>query len=277
MTSSEEFTKGYNLKALFVFAVALLILFYRYISHALFLGMLHPVYSFQEKELCYRVFLTSHLAQSITNSNLLSAIFDLSLFAFPALFLLTRKKIFVIVFSIVLLIYFFTYNLVTGHHYHGLVGVLLITIPFWMKNETRFHLLWETVRYYWLYIFASAALWKILRGSFFYTEQLSNILKSQQLDLLLQKPDSLQTHIVQYLIANPHVSHWVLATNVIVQLSFLIGFFTKKYDSLLFVLAIVFCVANYFVMNIVSAELLILNLTLLNWEKVETLFRKSKS
>jgi len=275
MTNSENFAKRYRLKAFFVFGTALIILFYRFISHALFSGMMHPVYAFEEKEIWYRVFLSSHLAQFITDNHFLSLASDLLLFLLPVLFLITRKRVFAIAFSILLLIYFFTYNLVTGHHYHGFVGVILITIPFWMKYENRFNLLWEAVRYYWLYIFASAALWKILRGSVFYADQLSNILKAQQLDLQLQQPDSFQAQVVQYLIANPQVSHWVLIVNVLVQFSFLIGFFTKKFDTLLFVLAIVFCAANYFVMSIVSAELLILNLTLLNWEKIETLFKKT--
>ncbi len=135
----------------------------------------------------------------------------------------------------------------------------------------RFNLLWEGARYYLLYIFASAALWKIFRGSVFYQEQLSNILKHQQLDLLLQQSQSYQAHCVQYLIAHPEISHAVLIVNVVVQLCFAFGFFTKKFDSLLFILAIVFCAANYFVMGITSTELLVLNLTLLNWEKIEAL------
>lgn len=277
MTNSESFVKQYRLKAFCVFGIALLILAYRFTSHSLFTGMLQPVYVFEEKEIWYSVFLSSHLAQFITDNYWMSVFFDLLLFLLPVLFLATRKRMFVIAFPIVLVIYFFTYNLVTGHHYHGLVGVILIAVPFWAKNETRFNLLWEVVRYYWLYIFASAAIWKILRGSVFYTEQLSNILKAQQLDLLLQQPDGFQAHVVQYLIANPQVSHWVLIANVIVQLSFLIGFFSRKFDTVLFVLAIVFCAANYFVMSIVSAELLILNLTLLNWEKIAGWFQQSKS
>jgi hypothetical protein len=274
MTNTETFATHYRLRAYFVFGVALLILSYRFFSHALFSAMLHPVYSFGQKETWYYILLTSGLPQFVTDNYLPSLILDLSLFMFPFLFLLRWKQAWAVAFSVVVLIYFFTFNLITGHHYHGLVGVILITIPFWTKNETRFNLLWEAVRCYWLYIFASAALWKILRGSVFYTGQLSNILKSQQLDLLLQQPDSFQAQVAQYLIANPQVSHGVFVVNVLVQLCFAVGFFTKKFDTVLFVLAIVFCAANYFVMSIVSVELLILNLTLLNWEKVATLFNR---
>jgi hypothetical protein len=271
MASSEMFTREYRLKAIFVFGVAIVILLNRFMGHSLLCAMKHPLFLFEQKEWAYQFFLFSHIPQVLTSSFAISLSFDVMLFILPVLFVVTLNRTYALAFIILLGIYFFTYNLVTGHHYHGLIGVVLIAVPFMTKKETRFNLLWEAVRYYWLYVFVSAALWKITRGSVFYTEQLSDILKAQQLDLLLQQPDSFRAHIVSYLIANPPVSHWVLVVNVLVQLSFIVGFVTKKYDVVLFVLAIVFCIANYFVMSIVSTELLILNLTLLNWEKIAAL------
>ena len=275
MMIAENFKKQYQLKAIFVFGVAMLILLNRWWSDALFYAMKQPLFLFEQKEMFYQFLLWSHIPQWLTGSVATAVLFDVMLFAMPVLFLITLNRIYAIAFFLLLVIYFFTYNLVTGHHYHSLVGVVVIAVPFFTKNETRFNLLWETVRYYCLYIFASAALWKIFRGSVFYTDQLSNILKPQQLDFLLQQPDSFQAHIVEYLIVHPQTSHIVLMANVLVQLSFMVGFFTKKFDHLLFLLAVVFCIANYMVMNIVSAELLILNLTLLNWEKVEIQLLKS--
>lgn len=268
MTSSEDFIKQYRLKAFFVFGVALLILLNRLWASSLFTGMKHPVFLFQQNEWAYQLFLQINIHQTITGHFLVALLFDLALFTTPALFIITLKRAYAIAFSGLLLIYFFTFNLVTGHHYHGLIAAIVITLPFWTSKEQHFNLLWQAARYYWLYIFVSAALWKILRGSIFYTEQLSNILQAQQLHLLLQKPDSPHAQMVQYLIANNTTAHAVLIINVLVQLSFLIGFFTKKFDHLLFALAFIFCLANYFVMSIVSVELLILNLTLLNWEKI---------
>jgi hypothetical protein len=200
---------------------------------------------------------------------------DISILISTIAFLFSRQRIYAVLFTMLVLQYFLTYNIVTGHHYHGLIGVIVISMPFWFKNEKRFNLTWQMVRYYFLYIFASAALWKIMRGSAFYDEQLSNILRSQQINLLVQNPDSLKAHIAQYLIAHAGVSHIILLVNVLVQFYFIAGFFTRKLDSVLFVLAIIFVIANYYVMSILSAELLILNLTLLNWEKIDAyLLRK---
>ncbi|HLP52602.1 MAG TPA: hypothetical protein VK154_17055 [Chitinophagales bacterium] len=268
MISSKGFIAQYGSKAYVVFGVLLLVVIGRLTALAGF-SYMPPVIPAGESETVYHWLNMLGLPQLVLTNRFLPVVFDVLLVLLPVLFVFTLKRGFAIGFFFLLLLYFFTYNIVTGHHYHGLVGAVLIVIPFFTKNETRFNLLWDAVRYYWLYIFASAALWKILRGTVFYTDQLSNILKAQQLDLLVQQPNSPQAQMVQYLIANPSVSHAVLVVNVLVQATFLIGFFTKRFDTALSTLAIVFCIANYFVMNIVSAELLILNLTLVNWDELE--------
>ena len=276
MLPGKSFERELQIKAYFVFGIAMYICFYHFISNSMLAQMQQPTFIFEQKEWVYQLFQASGIAQFITAHSLGSSVFDISLLIFTIAFLQSRKQIFAVLFSLVALNYFLTYNLVTGHHYHGLVGLLVISLPFWFKNEQRFNFAWEAARYYLLYIFASAALWKILRGSAFYHDQLSNILKAQAIDLLLQNPDNYKAHFAQYLISHTGISHVLLLANVVLQLSFLTGFFTKKYDMILFWLAITFVVANYYVMGIISFELLILNLTLLRWEPIEAYLIKKE-
>lgn len=272
MNATENFGRSFRVKAIAVFAGVLLVLLYRFVSGTLFTGLAGFCCGLEYGNVFYHLFIKTGIPAFVLSSHSVSAFFDFCLFGLPVLFLLTRQRIFAVVFTAVAVTYFLLFNMVTAHFYHGFFAVVIISIPFWSKNEKRFNLLWEGLRYYLLYIFTSAALWKIFRGSVFYQEQLSNILKHQQLDLLLQQPQNYQAHCVQYLIAHPETSHVLLIANVALQLFFILGFFTKKFDSLLFVLAIIFCSANYFVMGITSSELLVLNLTLLNWEKIDSLF-----
>lgn len=269
MLPNKSFEREFQIKAYFVFGVAMYICFYHLISNSMLSQLQQPPFIFAETENAYKWYLATGIPQFITAHSFLSAVFDISLLISTVGFLLSKKRIFAILFTLVALNYMLTYNMVTGHHYHGWIGLLVISLPFWFKSEQRFNFSWEAVRYYYLYLFSSAAVWKILRGSVFYKEQLTNILKEQHVNLLLQNPTGYKAHIAQYLISHPDVSHILLLANVVLQLSFAIGFFTKKYDMVLFWLAIVFVVANVMVMNILSMELLILNLTLLNWEKVE--------
>ncbi|MCX6199937.1 MAG: hypothetical protein NTY88_12075 [Bacteroidetes bacterium] len=271
MSAIENFKSSFRVKASTVFACVLLMLLYRFMSGTLITGLAGFCCGLEYGNVFYHLFIKTGIPALILSSHSVSVFFDFCLFGLPVLLLLTQRNVFSVLFTAVAVIYFLLFNMVTAHFYHGFFAAIIISIPFWTKNERHFNLLWEGVRYYLLYVFASAALWKIFRGSVFYQEQLSNILKHQQLDMLLQQPLSYQASCVQYLIVHPEISHVVLIANVVVQLCFGVGFFTKKFDSLLFILACIFCAANYFVMGITSTELLVLNLTLLNWEKIEAL------
>lgn len=260
---------GIQQKAQWVYGLAVLIFLFRFISEAMFTQMSQPVFAAEEHELVYRLFFNSGIAQFISAHVWASIAFDLSLFALPILLILYFNRWLAISFTILTLVYFLSFNTIAIHHYHGLVGVLLISIPFWFTDEKKFMLAWEGVRYYLLYIFASAALWKIMRGSAFSTEQMSLILKSQQLDYLLQHTTSFKSQILSYLIANPATAHLLLLANTFLQLSFLVGFFTKRFDRFLLLAAIFFSIANYLLMGIASFELLILCLTLVDWSKIK--------
>ncbi|MCW5907394.1 MAG: hypothetical protein KIS94_06020 [Chitinophagales bacterium] len=269
MLPNKHFENDYRLKATLVFSFALLLFFMRFMNNVLVSQIGEVPFLFEQKEWTYRLFYQSSIAQWLTVHFIPAAMFDALLFFLPLVFMLTRSRLYVYGFSLIALIYFLLFNMAAGHHYHGMVGVLVMSVPFWSKNEERFNLLWQGARYYLLYIFASAALWKLLRGSAFEPEQMVNILKAQQLDVLLQQPGSLRAVIAQYLIAHPAVAHGVLVTNMLLQLSFVTGFFTKRFDVVLLVLCVVFVVANYFAMSIVSAELLILCIPLLNFKQLQ--------
>jgi hypothetical protein len=258
-----DFQKHIQERANYVYTSVLLIFVWRFVSNALLSQIGADPIIFPDREIIHRLFIGTGTPQFITSHYVFAALFDITLFILPIAFLVTLNKWWAVLFSVVASVYFLTFNVITGHHYHGLVGVLVISVPFWFTDKTRFNFAWEAARYYLLYIFVSAALWKIMRGSLFYPLQLSNILKAQQLDLLLQNPDSIRAAIASYLISNPTISHYILYVNVLVQASFTIGFFTKKFDTLLLVVMLAFCVANYFVMGISSFELLILSILLL--------------
>lgn len=270
----KDFRTEYRWKAWAVMSVALLILLYRWAGDALFGQMKQPPFLFEQSETLYHWLMLSGLPQQVTSNPVSAVAIDILLFGLPLLFAFTLRRLFAILFTLLVVFYFMTFNLITGHHYHSLAGLIVMTIPFWFQKEEKFVLTWELARYYLLYVFASAAFWKITRGSAFYEPQLAEILKSQQLELFLQQPDSLHAQFIQYLISNAQVAHTLLLANVVLQGSFVIGFFTKRWDGILFALAVLFCIANYYVMSIFSFELLILNLTLLDWNRIKPFLQR---
>ncbi|MDW8419929.1 MAG: hypothetical protein RML37_11000 [Chitinophagales bacterium] len=240
------------------FGVVLVVVLYRFLSNTLLSQMSYPPLLNEESEWVYVWLLRSGLPHGLTGNFTAAFAFDVLLIASPVMYLLTRSRIFAVITTLSLTLYFMIFNMVIGHHYHGLVGAIVVTLPFWTKQENKFALMWQGARYYLLYIFASAALWKIFRGSVFHQGQLAAILEAQQIYYLVENAESIRSAWIAYLLKHPRVSDALLWMNVLLQLGFAVGFITRRYDNVLLLLFAMFVVLNYVVMGILSAELLAL-------------------
>jgi hypothetical protein len=89
------------------------------------------------------------------------------------------------------------------------------------------------------------------------------IIKTNQAPFMLQNPASVLTHVYSFFITHPGLSYAGFVGMVLLQGSMIIGFFTKKWDRLLFIVPILFHLINYFFVDVSFWELLVLNLTLL--------------
>lgn len=134
----------------------------------------------------------------------------------------------------------------------------LILIPFiFLTRGKRFLVYTELMRYFVCFIFASAALWKISRGALLQKDQFVNILIKQNQDYYLQVEPNLFQSISRWLILHPELTNSLFAFTVLLQLSFGLGFLTKRFDRLLFIFLVAFLVADYFIMTIDYWELLV--------------------
>ncbi len=141
------------------------------------------------------------------------------------------------------------------------VSPLLMMIPF-VFNGRKFVLTREGIRYYLLMLFVGAGLFKFVNGGIFEIDQFSNIMTNQHRDLQILNPDHIAYTITEYF-----SSHWVMAQSLYVsafllQCSFIIGFFTKKMDQILYWFLIFFCLMSFFLMRIYNFDLLFLGAAL---------------
>jgi hypothetical protein len=147
-------------------------------------------------------------------------------------------------------------------HHEPFILFFLLALAFTTNRSDRFYLLLAGCRYYFLYIFASAALWKIARGAIFNGEEMSRILLLHHTDLLTGACTSLSCRLYSWLIARPALSQTIYIAGALVEASFIIGFFTRRFDRWLIGLAIVFVVADLLVMRIPYWTVLLGALTL---------------
>jgi hypothetical protein len=261
---------GIDIRARYFYLMAALFFGISFISNTLFSQLSQPVLISPGIDNTYWLFHWLGIPHGVTHSVLWSAVLDIFLVLVPVTAsIISRRQIHAVIFTVLVLVYQITISTYSIHHYHALVGVLFLSVPFWFRAGDRFNFTWEAARYYFFFVFSSAALWKIFRGAAFDPHQMSNILMSQHAQYMYDYPDSIFSQLYTYLISHYQVSFAILLSMVAIQFSFLGGFFTKKFDRVYLVVLIAFCILNYVVMHIYSLDLLIFALVLLDWDKIE--------
>jgi hypothetical protein len=136
-------------------------------------------------------------------------------------------------------------------------GLVLIPIAFIFQSKKRYYYYLELMRYYILFVFTSASLWKILRGVAWDPRHMHLTLKAQHIDNFVNWPDHYITKLIASIIAHPSYCTTLFLLAVVSQLLFFTGFITKKYDKLLAILMLIFILSDYLVMRIEYWEFIV--------------------
>ncbi len=214
------------------------------------------------------IFLNTGIHQWLLNNKEGWFMFDTAFYAITFIYFLshnvfkTGSLMIAILMLIINWVYVQCYTLYPTNSIEAHQAWLLFPIAFLGTNEKTFRLLIEGLRYFFLFFFASAGLWKIVTGSVFNIEQMSGILLYQHADLLLTSPGYWQTNLIQWLITHPTIGFILYIAASLLELVFIAGFFTKKYDHLLIVCVIVFLLFDQLIMRIPYYEILPFLITL---------------
>lgn len=259
-----------DIRARYYYLGCVLIFAIRFASSCLFSQLSQPVLISPDIDNTFWLFHWLGIPYLATHSVIWSAVLDILLFLLPIIAsVVSGRRLYALLFTLLAIIYQITFSTYTKHQYHSLIGVLVLSIPFWAGPGRRFTFLWEAARYYFSFIFSSAALWKLSRGTVLDGGHMSSVLMAQHVQTIYEYPASVFAHIHSYLISHAGLARLVFLTGFVIQLSFLGGFFTKKYDRVYLVLFIAFFAMNYLVMQIFDLEIFIFLLVLLDWDKIE--------
>ena len=194
--------------------------------------------------------------------------FDAAFYFLPLLYLIfyKKKEIVAIVLAAVMLlvnfIYITCYTLYPASSIESFIPWLVFPFLFMSATLDRFYFILHGLRYFFLFLIASAALWKIVQYGIFNTQEMSGILLVQHKEYLVSSPDDWYGSFVYWLISHSRVSYLLYLAAVVVEITFLVGFFTKKYDRLFIALFVLFLVMDVLIMRIPYMELTPFVLTL---------------
>lgn len=258
-----------SLVARLFYGFALIVLVSRYFTLQLLNQLESPVLIFPNIDNTYWILHISGIPSALAGHHILALIADIFIIAITlSLIIKPKSRYLPIIFTIVFTLYSIVFNSFSGHHFHGYLSIVVVSLPFWATKSDWFSIIMNGVRYYTLFIFGSAGLWKLFRGVLQSTGNLLDILKVQHFDYLIDHPDIWLADFCSYLMINTELSVSLFEILTYWQLSFILGFFTKKVDLVFAITILVFFVFNLVFMHVNSFILTVLIIPLLPWERV---------
>ncbi|MEO6914838.1 MAG: hypothetical protein ABI151_03580 [Chitinophagaceae bacterium] len=263
MESSQKSNSFRNILCRLVFAAILCSLLYGFQSKVLVHQLQAPVLSFLYLDPIFWIADLTGLTRAVSSSFYIALAFDILLLAScVATTIFPSRRIFPTIFFLLYFLYFIIFNSYGAHHTLNKVGILLMPLAF-IVRPSRFGYLWEGLRYYTLFIFTSAFIWKLVRLSWLHSIQGELILKKNLVAYLVYHPESFLSKMYFRLLDHPLILQLFFLAGFLLEGSFMIGFFTRKYDRLLLLGMFLLVAGFWFMADAFFGELLIFGLTLL--------------
>ena len=237
--------------------------------NGLWLYQAQPSFIYLRKDLSTWLFMQTGIHQWLLNNKQGWIFFDVLFYAMPLLYFLSYKfkknfsSVVALVMFIINFIYIQCYTLYPINSIEANIVWMLYPLLFIASSEATFILLFQGLRYFFLFFFASAAAWKVAQGGLFNINQMSGILLYQHNQLLTNSPHYWQTNMLYYLIQHRVLSYCIYVSATLLEASFIVGFFTKRFDKLLAIFFVLFLIADYIIISIPYFEVSALLLTLL--------------
>ena len=228
----------------------------------LLLYQIQPSFFYTRDDIFTWVFMQTGLHQWLLNNPSGWLIFDGLFYASP-LFLLAYTRYYpnqtfvaACAMLIINIVYVQCYTLYPSNSVEGHVAWLLFPLVFMASKEKTVFLLLEGLRYFFLFFFLSAGIWKIAQGGFFNSLQMTGILMEQHKEMRINSPNYWQTKLISYVIQHAKLGYFLYILTTLTELSFIIGFFTRKFDKILALLFLLFLLMDHLIMRITYYEIL---------------------
>ena len=266
----QEFSIHHRRLFLRYYVIIFYILALYYWINGMFLYQLQPIIFRTPFDGTNWLLMQTGIHQWLMNNQAGCLVFDIIYYLSPlAYWWLCEKKqiasrlLFGIFWTIFNWIYILCYVLFPSNSIEGHLAGLLLPILFSTRRIASFYYMLHGVRYFFLFFFVSAGLWKLRSGGVFNIDQMSGILLMQHKEFLIASPGYWYTSFIYWIIRNPTIGYSLYLISTLLELVFSIGFFTKKYDKQLFFLFILFLITNSIIMRMVYLDALPLALPLL--------------
>ena len=253
-----------------VFGWLFLVLLYQWSADLMISQLESPVLIHVDLDLTYWIVHLSGIGELFRASYFAAVSFDLLLTILCIVTVIFPKRIiFPILTGLFFLIYCVLLNSYQCWHYHNLITLILLIVPFCFRSLKTFSLLFAGLRYAVAYIYASAAIWKLFRGSVFHEGQMKWLIEHNYVDRLavdgyeLNFLENMMFQLSNY----STLSSIALIIGVAMEASFIVAFFTRKFDRYLIGIGVLFHLITAVLVDVSFLQLWILFVVFLPYDK----------
>ncbi|HEV2354556.1 MAG TPA: hypothetical protein VGR89_09950 [Puia sp.] len=249
----------------------LLLLALRWFEHATLSRLASPPLFHAEVDITYWLFKDSGLPVFLIRHQAAAVIFDLLMFSSGLIaFLRPFNRVAILVFAVLLFLYGLTFNLFATHHLAQVAGFMVVLWPFVLRDNKKFGLAWEGMRYFTCFIYFTAFVWKAVPGHSLYDLHQGTVtFKANLVDYLVQNPGGFITTVYRWCLRNPWLLDAGEKATVLLEGTMVIGFFTRKFDRYLIWVPVAIHVITYYFSDVFFIELLVVDLSLLSASQLE--------
>jgi hypothetical protein len=249
----------------------LFFLLLRFLEQTTLSGLLSPPLFKTDLDITYWLYKWSGLPALIVHNRVGAIIFDGLLFATGLLsFVFPLRRKWIIPFSLLLILYVLSFNMFATHHAGQVCGFVVVLLPFWIADNTKFGLAWEGMRYFTCFVYVIAFVWKTCIGDSFYSMKHGvNSFRGNLVDYMWLNPDSFMTQLYKYCLRHEWVLNYGEKAVVLLEGVMVIGFFTRKFDKTLIWIPVVIHIATYFFSDVFFIELLVIDLSFMSLSQLD--------
>lgn len=241
------------------FALWYIFCFFLWFAWLLFHGLtftsLNPVFFVNRQDVTLNIIMLTDVQTLLIKHKGIRILFDTIYFLLPVLLVYSvYKKKFNRILATATLFFHLIYSLLLSSmsvvSTEIFVAWMTVPVVIYARSAAGFYYLLHIVRIFFLIIFFTAALWKIRTGAIINIEQMSGVLVRQHASYLANDSETFYGQMILYLVNNIYLSYFLYFSAFLTEISFGIGFFTKKFDRYLIVFFCLFLLFNYILMGI---------------------------
>jgi hypothetical protein len=243
-------------QAVVLYAVCVALHYVWLLWHGLLFSQYQPIFFVATPDVSKGILFFTGLQHTILHSRFLQALFDVMYILLPLLLCAAvyaqwrTTKILSVITALFVLVYGLLFSSVAYISIEGYVAFILLPFLFYDVAIINFYYRLHSLRYIFISIFFSAAVWKLRAGGLFNTGQMSGVLAMQHNALLAAEGSGWYKSFILYLINKPALSYCFYVAGFLAELIFVAGVFTVKFDRILLIAFVLFLIFDCVLMQI---------------------------